>query len=166
MKQSKFLTVMACFDDKSQRQLLSLQSKLTNSGLNVNTSDVPFHVSLGSYPTDKLESVLQTMESVSKSFTPFKLTLANYSHFNNRVLFLQPSPCEKLSALHNHFDCNFADGYPWSAHVTLLIGDETAVANARDLLGELDKPIEVTVTNLLIGEFFPTKLIKSYSFND
>ena len=161
MNNTKFLTVMACLDDKSQQLLTSLQNKLIQGGLAVNTSEVPFHVSLGSFPTNELDSVLQTMEQVSQSFEKFTLTLNTYSHFNDRVLFLQPEQSDNLLALHKHFDCNYADGFPWHAHVTLLIGDEAQVRKAKSILGELPQPIHVSVTSLLVGEFFPTKLIKN-----
>ena len=161
MKNTKFLTVMACLDDKSQQVLTSLQNKLIQNGLAVNTSEVPFHVSLGSFPTSELDNVLQTMERVSQSFEKFTLTLNTYSHFNNRVLFLQPEHSDKLFTLHKHFDCNYADGFPWHAHVTMLIGDETSVIKAKSILGELPEPIQATVTSLLVGEFFPANLIKN-----
>lgn len=160
MQQTKFLTVMACLDEKSQQVLSSLQNKLIQNGLAVNTSEVLFHVSLGSFPTSELNNVLQTMEQVSQLFEKFTLTLT-YSYFNNRVLFLQPENSDKLLTLHKRFDCNYADGFPWHAHVTLLIGEEEQVCKAKSILGDLPEPIPVTVTSLLVGEFFPTKLIKS-----
>ena len=60
MEQKKFLTVFAVFDNKTQQELKALQNKIINSNNSKGkqTMDIPFHISLGSFPTNE-ESKLQ-----------------------------------------------------------------------------------------------------------
>lgn len=151
---------MACFDEQSQNKLHSIQDKLTDHKLvGTHTTDVPFHVSLGSFPLVEENRLKVEMKHVAKSFAQFELELSCLGDFGNKVLFLQPAYNEKIDELHSLFDGNFADGFPFHAHVTLFCGDEQSVLEAKKILGELSEPLTVTVTELLLGEFFPTKLL-------
>lgn len=165
MKRNKFITVMARLDDESQQILADMQAKLTSGGLvGTHTTDVPFHVSLGSFPTRDAESLLALSERLSADFKRFSFELVCFSDFGNRVLFLQPSDCPEIKTLHGFFDGNFADGLPFHPHVTLFCGDEQAVIKAKSILGKLPRPLRVEVDGLLVGEFFPTRLLAYYPF--
>lgn len=167
MKQSKFLTVMACLDEQSQIILHKMQNKITEKGLvGTHTQDVPFHISLGSFPVTEADRLKTEMKRVADAFGQFTVELHCLNDFNNRVLFLQPAVNENIDKLHNAFDGNFSDGFPFHAHVTLFCGDERSVIEARRVVGELSQPLTVTVTSLLLGEFFPTKLTAEYRLSN
>ena len=53
MKQDKFLTVFAVFDDDSQQKLKAFQDSVLDLGYSgTQTMDIPFHISLGSFKTE------------------------------------------------------------------------------------------------------------------
>ena len=75
---------------------------------------------------------------------------------------MQPLYSDEIYGLHKLFDGNFFDGMPFVPHVTMFCGDEKSVESAESVLGRLAQPFAVTVTSLLIGEFFPTKLLANF----
>jgi len=165
IKQSKFLTVMAILDDETQIVLKELQNKLSQRGFcGVQSADVPFHISLGSFPTVRKEEVIRDMERAAENFGRFTVRFSAYSNFGGRVLYLKPDANQNIDLLHGIFDCNFADGLEYCAHTTLYIGDDALLA--RKSLGELALPVAATVTGLLLGEFFPTNLIAERKFKN
>lgn len=163
MKRDKFLTVMAVLDDRAQYVLGALQNKLTDVGLvGSHTTDVPFHVSLGSFPVSEQMRLTKKLRQTASVCKPFTLELSRYADFDKKVLYLQPLYSDEIYGLHKLFDANFSDGMPFVPHVTMFCGDEKSVESAESVLGRLAQPFAVTVTSLLIGEFFPTKLLANF----
>ena len=163
MKRDKFLTVMAVLDDRAQLVLSALQNKLTDLGLvGSHTTDVPFHVSLGSFPVSEQIRLTTKLRQTAGVCKPFTLELSRYADFDKKVLFLQPSYSDEMYRLHKLFEGNYSDGMPFVPHVTLFCGDEMSVEKAQSVLGILAQPIAVTVTSLLIDEFFPAKLLADF----
>ena len=89
----------------------------------------------------------------------FDITLNKVNHFNNKVLFIEPEVNENLRKLHNLFDNNYADGFPWHAHATIFCGDENQVIDAKNLLMKSFNPIKAKIVGIQMGEFFPTRMI-------
>lgn len=166
MKRDKFLTVMAVLDAQTQYLLRTMQNEINKSGLSgTHTADVPFHVSLGSFPVECKESLISLMRKTSINFGRFNIELTRFADFNGEVLFLEPQPSAGIDELHAIFDGNYSDGMPFHPHVTLFCGDELSVQQAKSILGTLQKPITAAVTGLLIGEFFPTNLLAELPLN-
>ena len=58
MKKEKFITVMALLDDSTQQLLQQLQNELEERyGTDTKTKDIPYHITLGSYPVEHARRV-------------------------------------------------------------------------------------------------------------
>ncbi|MBQ3494235.1 MAG: 2'-5' RNA ligase [Clostridia bacterium] len=162
MKKEKFLTVFAVLDNKTQQYLKSLQNQILKLGhKGTQTMDIPFHISLGSFPVSDQNFLVDKVKKITTQIPKFEIKLNSVNHFSNKVLFIEPETNPDLLKLHNNFDNNYADGFPWHAHITIFCGPEENVCIAKEKLLETFKPCVGEITSVQIGEFFPTKLIKN-----
>ena len=91
MKKEKFLTVYAVLDNCSQQKLAHLQSELFKLGdFGTQTMDIPFHISLGSFPVEDEQELTKRIEEVSLDYHKFNIKLNRINHFNDAVLFVEP----------------------------------------------------------------------------
>lgn len=162
MKKDKFLTVFAVFDDDTQQILKKYQDSILDLGYTgTQTMDIPFHISLGSYPISCEKELIERIKSVCESNSQFDIKLDKVNHFNNKVLFLQPEENVFLRKLHELFDNNYADGFPWHAHATIFCGNESDVQQAKEILTKNFQPLKTNIVSIQMGEFFPTRMIVS-----
>lgn len=160
MKKKKFLTVFAVFDDNTQNLLESLQKDIFDLGYEgTQTMGIPFHISLGSFPVECEEDLKIRIKEACRNNKQFDIELYRVNHFGNTVLFIEPEVNEGLLNLHNLFDNNYANDFPWTPHATMFCGDNNQVVEAKNLLLENFKPITAKVVGIQMGEFFPTKMI-------
>ena len=160
MKKDKFLTVFAVFDEKTQTVLQSWQNAIFDAGLvGTQTMGIPFHISLGSFPTGMEEELISRIRAVCESSFEFSINLARINDFGNKVLFLEPEENGDLMRLHELFDNNYANGFPFHAHATIFCGDTQDVEKAKNILEEYFSPIETKIVGIQMGEFFPTRMI-------
>ena len=160
MKQDKFLTVFAVFDDATQRKLKALQDRVLSLGYSgTQTMDIPFHISLGSFKVENEQELKARIKEVCSQKREFEINLNIVNHFNNKVLFIEPKENAELRCLHDLFDNNVADGFPWHAHATIFCGSEEQVIKAKECLYGVFKPIKAKITAIQMGEFFPTRMI-------
>lgn len=160
MKQDKFLTVFAVFDDDTQQKLKALQDSVLSLGYaGTQTMGIPFHISLGSFKTEDESELVARIKEVCSQHCEFEINLNKVNHFNNRVLFIEPEENVNLRGLHELFDNNFADGFPWHAHATVFCGSEEQVIQAKQRLNDIFRPIKATIVGIQMGEFFPTRTI-------
>ncbi len=166
VKKDKFLTVFASFDLQSQNKLKKLQNEILKLGWQgTQTMDIPFHISLGSFPVDMADELIERIKKVCLSQKKFDIFLGEIGDFSDKVLFIQPIVNENLLEIQKEFQGNYADGYPWHAHTTIFCGNENEVRNAKEKLSEIFKPIVAEVQFLELGEFFPTKMIYKGELN-
>ena len=160
MKKEKFLTVYAVLDNCSQQKLTHLQSELFKLGdFGTQTMDIPFHISLGSFPVEDEQELTKRIEEVSLDYHKFNIKLNRINHFNDAVLFVEPEITLDLKELHDLFDNNYANGFPWVPHITMFCGNQASVVKAKKVLESNFIPFEAIITSLEMGEFFPTRLI-------
>lgn len=160
MNTNKFLTVYAVFDETTQAKLSCWQNKILQSGLIGSQSmDIPFHISLGSFPVDQKEELLKQIICVGRTYSSFSLQLQAVKTFGNKVLYLEPDESNDIAQLHTLFDGNYADGLPFVPHTTLFIGADDRTLHAKEILLSCFEPISVQITELHLSEFFPTKFI-------
>ena len=127
--------------------------------------DIPFHISLGSFPVECAKDLTDRIKTVCSQKKEFEIRLNNINHFNNAVLFVEPTENTELRALHSLFDNNFADGFPWHAHATIFCGDKHQVVRAKDVAESIFSPFDAKIIGIQMGEFFPTKILVSETFN-
>ncbi len=156
----KFLTVYAVYDDDTQKILKSYQDALLEKGyLSSHSTDIPFHVTLGSFPTSMLKELVERMEQVSLNNNQFEIEISAVNNFGSRVLFVEPTPNESLLALQKHFDMSYPHNLPYHAHTTMLLSEENDVREAKSTLLDLFKPLKATIVAIEMGEFFPMRFI-------
>ncbi|MBQ4091423.1 MAG: 2'-5' RNA ligase family protein [Clostridia bacterium] len=160
MQDKKFLTVMAVFDDKTQALLTDVQNRIIEkAGEGTLTMGIPFHLTLGSYPTNSVDEVVEQVKRVAEKTCEFPIDLVGYNSFGNAVFFLEPSESDELLALRKSFENDFAHGFAWVPHTTLFCGDEEQVRAAKQNAPGLDFPIKASIVAIELGEFFPAKKI-------
>lgn len=160
MHKDKFLTVYAVFDSKTQIKLKEWQDRIINNGLNGHqTMDIPFHISLGSFPIEQKETLIKQLQIVAKTHSPFAIELCSIQTFGNKVLYLESNKSPDIENLHLKFDCNYGDGMPFVPHTTIFIGEERETLIAKQILTAYFEPICATITEIHLSEFFPTKFI-------
>ena len=166
MNDRHFLTVMAVFDDQTQKRLAEIQSFfMKNISSGSQTMGIPFHLTLGSYHTDELYNVIERIKTVAGKTKSFNINLLGYGHFGNKVLFLEPEITDELVALRKSFECDYANGFDWVPHATLFCGDEDEVKRAREIAPALEFPISAKIVGIELGEFFPPEKKFSIEFN-
>lgn len=165
MNQNKFLTVFAVFDEATQKKLKSFQDSVLALGCpGTQTMDIPFHISLGSFKVEDERGLKARIKAACLQQRAFEIRLHKVGHFSNRVLFVEPEENAPLRRLHDLFDGNFADGFPWHAHATIFCGEEEQVLKARQRLNDIFTPVNATITGIQMGEFFPTRMIAAEDF--
>ncbi|MBD5413825.1 MAG: 2'-5' RNA ligase family protein [Treponema sp.] len=163
--QDKFLTVFIVFDKATQKKLKGFQDSVLGLGCpGTQTMDIPFHISLGSFKVEDERELKARIKSACSHQRAFEIRLHKVGHFSNRVLFIEPEENVPLRRLHDLFDGNFADGFPWHAHATIFCGEEAQVINAKSRLDEIFTPVNGTITGIQMGEFFPTRMIATEIF--
>lgn len=167
MNDKKFLTVMAVFDDETQAKLAEIQSRIIeNVGCGTQTMGIPFHLTLGSYPTDKEREVVAQIEKIASGAKSFEVLLVEYSTFSDRVLFLEPTKPQELLDLRKAFECDYANGFDWVPHATLFCGEADEVIKAKSHLPKICELIRTKIVGIELGEFFPPRKIIRIDFEN
>ena len=160
MKQDKFLTVFAVFDDATQRRLKAFQDSVLSLGYSgTQTMDIPFHISLGSFKIECEQELKEKIKKICSQKFEFEINLNKVNHFGNEVLFIEPENNVKLAELHSLFDGSYANGFLWHAHTTIFCGKEEQVIEAKECLNNIFTPVTAKITGIQMGEFFPTRMI-------
>ena len=166
MNDKRFLTVMAVFDDQTQNKLGEIQSFfIKNVSVGSQTMGIPFHLTLGSYPVNELDNIIEQIKSIAQNTVPFDIKLLGYGNFGNRVLFLEPEVTEELILLRKSFERDYANGFDWVPHATLFCGEGDDVVRAREIAPKHDFPITAQIVGIELGEFFPPSKKFSINFN-
>ena len=167
MSDRKFLTVMAVFDAVTQEKLAEIQEFLIrNISHGTQTMGIPFHLTLGSYPTGELGSVIERIKQVGATTKPFEIMLKGYSNFGNRVFFLEPEITDDLIRLRKSFECDYANGFDWVPHATLFCGEEHEIIKARDIAPSMEFPVTSRIEGIELGEFFPPNKKYTITFKE
>ena len=167
MSDNKFLTVMAVFDDKTQKLLGGIQqSIIEKAGEGTQTMGIPFHITLGSYPVCDEQIVVDKIRAVCAKASAFPIKFRGFNSFGDAVLFLDPEIPDALKGLRKEFECDYANGFEWVPHATLFCGGEEQVRAARAHAPRLTLPIDASIVGIELGEFFPAKKIIRINFDD
>lgn len=169
MKKEKFITVMAIFDEKTQKILQDIQDELIMQyGMDTKTQGIPFHITLGSYALEETDSVVANIINVAEQTKPFEVQFDGLRHFSNVVRFMKPVIGDKLQNLHRPFDSDYANGFDgWMPHVTVYRHNEpTEIQLSEDVVEMIEKLSSAKIVGIELGEFFPPKKIIRVMFNE
>lgn len=158
----KALYIMAGYDDKTEKYLANIQNKLYENGyIGTHTKNLPQHITLGSFPTDKEEELKQQLQELSKQIKPFDITFNHVGIFGgSSVLFIAPDPNRELLELKERF----GDSYNWTPHTTMIIDKPENVIKALPLVMDEFTAFNGQVKSLHLYEFFPSRHILSVDF--
>ena len=160
----QFLTLMADFDDNTQREMEKWYASLKDAGfIGTQTPNLPYHISLGVFPLDQEEYAVEIMEKAAKEFAPFQVHLSHIGIFApGKVLFAAPERDEKLDALHGATDIFPNPNRPWTPHATILIDETENIVKAIPALLQSFHPILASVTRLHLCAFWPKREIGAF----
>ena len=156
---SKALYILAGFDDATEAKLSAMQNKLYGLGFTGrNTKNIPMHITMGSFPTEMEDELVAKLKEIGDKAPAVKTEFNHIGIFSGgNVLFACPDSSIELLKLKE----NFGSAHGWTAHATLLIGEQEEVLKALPAVLEDFKPFDATVTTLHLYEFFPTRYICS-----
>ena len=168
MKKEKFITVMAIFDDNTQEVLQSIQESFeTAYGTDTKTKDIPFHITLGSYPVEETAEIISRITAVASKTKVFDVKFVGLNHFGNVVRYMEPEISDELLNLHMHFDSDYANGFPgWAPHATICRHSEpTEIELSGKIMQKLHLISNPKIVGIELGEFFPPKKIVRVLFD-
>lgn len=156
---NKALYVLAGYDNKTEEYLSSLQNRLYEDGFTgTHTRNIPMHITLGSFPTDKESELTDCLKNISKDLSAFDITFNHIGIFSGgKVLFAAPDANYSLLELKQ----KFGDIYGWAPHTTIIIDSPDVVYQALPIVMKDFNSFSGKVTSLHLYEFFPTRHILS-----
>ena len=156
---AKALYILAGYDDNTEKYLSGIQNKLYESGfVGTQTKNIPMHTTLGSFPCEKEEELIEFLKKLSAETKAFEVTFNHIGMFGGgNVLFIAPDANHRLLDLKE----KFGSSYNWAAHTTMLIDDARVVQQALPVVLEQFKAFGGKVSKLHLYEFFPTRHIIS-----
>lgn len=162
MMAEEFLTLMADLDEESQKILSGWYEKLREQGFTgVQTQNLPFHISMGSFSLDKESEVVEEMKKLSDRFPVIPVHISHIGLFEGgRVLYAAPdmNPAGLLD-LRQAIQTQTAEKYPWTPHCTIMIDDADTIQKALPILVDNFHTFMARVTKLHLCAFWPTREI-------
>jgi 2'-5' RNA ligase len=156
----KFLCVMAQYDKETELKLKEIQKLLSDNGfMGKQTPNLPNHITIGSFDISQEELVKEKVKMVSKQFHSFDIKLNSIGLFGLDVLFIAPSVNHELLNLQQYFNNDYADGFGWTAHTTMLIDDHETIQKALPYLANNFKSFTGKIESISLYEFWPTRFI-------
>lgn len=156
----KFLSVIAVYDENTQKKLSQIQKKLRDEGFGGKlTKEIAPYITLGTFPVEEEEYLLQKLEKVSRNFEKFELALNSVGLFGMEVLFIAPAVNHMLLNLQAQFNNNYADGFGWTAHTTMLVDDPDSIRKAIPIVAKKFESHVATVEGIALYEFWPTRFV-------
>lgn len=160
----KALYILAGYDQKTEERLSRIQSQLYAQGFTgTHTKGIPQHITLGSYPTEKEEELIDTLHHLSKVTQSFEITFNHVGIFGgSRVLFIAPDTNHQLLSLKE----NFGSSIGWTPHTTMLIDEKATILKALPIVMNTFASFSGKVTMLHLYEFWPTRHILSVQLTE
>lgn len=159
----QFLTLMADLDDSSQEIMSAWYKSLQDAGFKgTQTPDLPFHISLGSFPLEKEQEAAELTAKIAGEFSPIPVHISHIGIFApGKVLFGSPERNAELDKLHSACDIYPDKQRSWTPHVTVLIDEPEIICKALPVFLKSFHPFTGQVTRLHLCAFWPTREILS-----
>ena len=163
----QFLTLMADLDDDSQTIMSAWYNSLIQAGFRgTQTPNLPFHISMASFPLEKEQEAVELTQKIAGEFSPIRVHISHIGIFApGKVLFGGTERNTELDLLHNACDTNPDPQRPWTPHVTILIDEPATICKALPLFLESFDPFVGLITRLHLCAFWPTREILSVKLN-
>jgi 2'-5' RNA ligase len=176
MESEKTLCVMGLFDPVATNAFLELRRLLNQNGFEMD--DQPPHLTFGIYDGIDLDAFTGWVSSVAARQLQVRLAFHHLGLFQSGTVFAEPCANENLLALHRQLhskydqacvasNCLYSLKYKsWVPHVTLFTAPQTELCCAMPLLLNRFSPIEATITQLVITEFPPMKIVETFPLKE
>ena len=153
----KALYILAGYDDDTEARLAGIQNKLYEKGFSgVHTKNIPQHTTLGSFPMEKEQELVDMLRDLAAKTEAFDVTFSHVGIFGgSKVLFVAPDATQKLLELK---EC-FGDSFGWAPHTTMLIDEPETILQALPTVLENFTSFGGKVAYLHLYEFWPTRHI-------
>ncbi|MBR7020074.1 MAG: GNAT family N-acetyltransferase [Lachnospiraceae bacterium] len=160
----KQLYILAGYDDASEEILAGFQNILYDRGfVGTHTKNIPMHITLGSFPTDREEALKALLGKLSEEVDSFEVTFNHVGIFGGaHVLFAAPDMSDELLELKE----KCSDSFHWTPHTTILIDEPDVIFRAAPYVINEFKPFVGRINSLHLYEFFPTRHIMSVTLRD
>lgn len=147
----KFLCVLGIYDEDTQKILAEYQNSILRRGFTGRqTMGIPFHVTLGTFGTDRRDELGEKLRGLEMG--PVEVYFNHIGMFEGQqVLFLAPDVDGGLLALKEAV----SDEKGWTAHTTMLIDDRENAIKAIELLGGEFRRFTGRIERAALYEFFP-----------
>ena len=159
----KRLYVLAGYDDATEEKLAGWQQKVYDAGfIGTHTKNLPQHITLGSFPTEMEEELLEKVLALARDTQAFEVTFNHVGVFGgSKVLFIAPDVNHELLDLKEQFES--AKG--WTPHTTMLIDEPARIYEAVPIVTRNFQAFAGEVTTLHVYVFWPTRHILSVKFS-
>ena len=160
----QFLTLMADLDSESQKRLSGWYQILQDEGYTgTQTPDLPYHISLSTFPLDQEEKAVETVERVAAEYASISVHFSHIGLFpGGKILFAAPEKDAELIALHEACKSDAPQQYPWTPHTTILIDEPDVVYAALPFVIKAFTPFVAKISRLHLCAFWPTREIAAY----
>ncbi len=160
----KSLYVLAGYDSITALNISKLQNSLYDSGFSgTQTKDIPHHITLGTFPTEKENELVLLLKRISTELKEFYVSFNHIGIFGgSKVLFIAPDTSANLLKFK---EC-FGDSKNWTPHSTLLIDEPEKVINALPIVMNNFNSFDGKIKYLFLYEFWPTRHILTVSFQE
>ena len=162
----EFLTLMADLDDDSQTIMSTWYNSLIQAGFRgTQTPNLPFHISMASFPLKKEQEAVKLAKKVAGEFSPISVHISHIGLFaGGNVLYAAPdmNPANLLN-LRQAVKTEKHEQYQWTPHATILIDDPETIQKAMPVFVEQFHPFMGKITKLQLCAFWPTREIAAVS---
>ena len=124
------------------------------------TPNLPYHISLATYPLEMENEVLANVKKVASEFSQVEMHLSHIGMFaGGQVLFAAPERNPELDKLQEACQMGVPQQYGFTPHTTILIDDPEVVHAALPTFVKCFRPMTGRITRLHLCAFWPTREI-------
>lgn len=157
----KTLYLLATFDEETSKRVNEIQHIISEASIaDMQTPNLPRHITLTCFDTSRENEIKKLLQDVCAKTKSFGLTFNHIGLFGLNVMFLAPNVNYELLDLYRSFDKDsIRDGRGWTAHMTILLGDDENIQKALPLIAKNFQQLNARVVSVSLYEFFPTRFI-------
>jgi len=159
---NKNLYILAELDEGTQKKLKLYEKIILENGLTgKQTKDIPYHITLNSYPLELENSLMDLLDKIEASYKQIDVVYSGFGLFGLNVLYLNPIMNMELLDLFNFTkENNHSESDGFAAHTTLLLDEPENVLKLLPQFVEKSSSTSGKIKYISLYEFFPTRLIK------
>ena len=163
-----FLCLMAVLDDGVQKNMSTWYEELQKEGFTgTQTPNLPYHISLATYPLEMEKKVVENLEKVAVEFSQVEVHLSHMGMFaGGSVLFAAPDRNPELDKLQEACQMGVPQQYGFTPHTTILIDDPEVVHAALPTFVKCFRPMTGKITRLHLCAFWPTREIAALELKE